>query len=441
LKNLLFLLLIFPIQIIAQSYDCTFKQPQITLHFGKGNLSNLNMVMLPGYGQVSGICPTDGHYTYTSYTSDCFRGDWFTLTEDHTPGDVDGNMLLVNASPYSGAFFYMAVNGLKGGTTYEFAVWMMNVCKISEKCPFPLLPDITIQLQTPEGKSVAQLAIGELSRRASPAWTHYRAVFTTPVASSDLVLTMINNNPGGCGNDFALDDITFRECIKSKPAITRKPAVPNKPGVTNKPEVTNKPAVPNKPAVTSKPAVPDKPTVTGNPKTVVTKKPPVTPKPVAPKKQTPVIAKAPALPRQILTPEPALPERVTPVIKQGSKTILVPPPVLTTRTNTLIRKIETEAGVIRLDLYDNGQIDGDTVSIYHNNVLLVSRARLSDKPISFNIKVDSAHRHHELIMVAENLGSIPPNTSVMIVTAGNKRHEVFITASEQKNAKVIIDLN
>ncbi len=50
------------------------------------------------------------------------------------------------------------------------------------------------------------------------------------------------------------------------------------------------------------------------------------------------------------------------------------------------------------------------------------------------------HPHHELIMVANNLGSIPPNTSLMIITANNKRSEVFISSTEQKNAKMLIDL-
>jgi len=107
---------------------------------------------------VASSCPTDGHYTYTSFTSDCFRGDWFTLQEDHTPGDVAGNMMLVNASPSSGTFLTTTIKGLKSGTTYEFAVWMMNVCKITDKCPFPLLPNITIRLQTPAGKILAQIA-------------------------------------------------------------------------------------------------------------------------------------------------------------------------------------------------------------------------------------------------------------------------------------------
>jgi hypothetical protein len=56
------------------------------------------------------------------------------------------------------------------------------------------------------------------------------------------------------------------------------------------------------------------------------------------------------------------------------------------------------------------------------------------------IAVDAAHPRHELVMVAENMGSIPPNTSMMIITAGNRRYEVFISSTEQRNAKVIFNL-
>jgi hypothetical protein len=106
----------------------------------------------------------------------------------------------------------------------------------------------------------------------------------------------------------------------------------------------------------------------------------------------------------------------------------------------LVREIETEAGEIKVDVYDNGEIDGDSVSIYHNNALIKSHMRLSDKPISFAISVDPTQPHHEIIMVAENLGSIPPNTSLMIVTTPSKRYEVFISSDEQRNAKVVFDL-
>jgi hypothetical protein len=179
LKKLLFLLftLAFTFRPKAQPANCTFKQPLITIHFGAGNVSDVNTEAPSNYRRVISTCPTDGHYTYTSYTSDCFRGDWLTLPEDHTPGDVDGNMMLVNASPGAGTFLTTTVNGLKTGTTYEFAVWLMNVCKPTDKCPFPLLPSITILLQTPAGKIVAQFGTGELIRREAPHWTQYRALF------------------------------------------------------------------------------------------------------------------------------------------------------------------------------------------------------------------------------------------------------------------------
>ena len=50
--------------------------------------------------------------------------------------------------------------------------------------------------------------------------------------------------------------------------------------------------------------------------------------------------------------------------------------------------------------------------------------------------MDETQPEHELVMVAENLGRIPPNTSLMVVTAGDKRYEVRITSTEQKNAVV-----
>ena len=40
-------------------------------------------------------------------------------------------------------------------------------------------------------------------------------------------------------------------------------------------------------------------------------------------------------------------------------------------------------------------------------------------------------------VVAENLGDIPSNTSLMVVKAGDKRYEVRIVSTEQKNAVVV----
>ncbi|HVE61212.1 MAG TPA: hypothetical protein VNA26_05305, partial [Chitinophagaceae bacterium] len=236
----------------AQPTDCVFK-PRITIHFGSGNVRDVSSAMPSNYERVRGYCPTDGYYVYTPYTTDCFAGDWFTLTEDHTPGDVNGNMMLVNASPRSGTFLTTTLTGLKSNTTHEFGVWIMNVCKISDKCPFPLLPDITVRLQTTEGKIIAQFNTGKVVRHKVPHWRLYRAFFTTPPSETAIVLIMTNNAPGGCGNDFAVDDITFSECIKPTPVVTtahKQNVVAKKQTVTIKPAPKKTPApVNNQPQV------------------------------------------------------------------------------------------------------------------------------------------------------------------------------------------------
>lgn len=115
------------------------------------------------------------------------------------------------------------------------------------------------------------------------------------------------------------------------------------------------------------------------------------------------------------------------------------PKVLTERENNLVKTIQTPEEFIQIDLYDNGTIDHDSISVYHNNKQVIKNGGLSYTPISIKIKCSKDYAHHELIMVAENLGEIPPNTALMVITAGKQRFEVFLTSTEQKNAKVVID--
>jgi hypothetical protein len=91
---------------------------------------------------------------------------------------------------------------------------------------------------------------------------------------------------------------------------------------------------------------------------------------------------------------------------------------------------------VTVRLYDNGEIDDDTISIYFDKRLLISGKRLSASPITVKLKIDDENQVHELVMVAENLGRIPPNTALMIVDAGDQRFDVRITSTEQKNALV-----
>ena len=110
--------------------------------------------------------------------------------------------------------------------------------------------------------------------------------------------------------------------------------------------------------------------------------------------------------------------------------------VLKTRENALAQTITVNTEQVTIKLYDNGEIDGDSISVFVDKQLKLSHKRLSTSPIVLTLDFDASDTEHEVIMVAENLGRIPPNTSLMVITAGDKRYQVQITSTEQKNAMV-----
>jgi len=113
------------------------------------------------------------------------------------------------------------------------------------------------------------------------------------------------------------------------------------------------------------------------------------------------------------------------------------PKVLSSRQNQLVKTITVNTNEIELDIYDDGTIDNDTVSVYLDKKLVISHAMLTDRAIVMKVHLDDDNDYHEVVMVADNEGTIPPNTSLMIVKAGDKRYEVRIISTEQKNATVI----
>ncbi|MBN8877237.1 MAG: hypothetical protein J0I32_06800 [Sphingobacteriales bacterium] len=112
------------------------------------------------------------------------------------------------------------------------------------------------------------------------------------------------------------------------------------------------------------------------------------------------------------------------------------PPELLAKKNELVKEIFVDTGTIRLDFYDNGQVDGDTISVYANNIPIVSRKMLTTKPVTVFVRITLEEQFQEVIMVGENLGSIPPNTALMIINADDKRYQLFLTSDEKKNALV-----
>ncbi len=125
-----------------------------------------------------------------------------------------------------------------------------------------------------------------------------------------------------------------------------------------------------------------------------------------------------------------------PVIKNNPPIIIPKPAVLKNRSNELMKTLTVTDPEVTVKLYDNGEIDDDTISVYLDNKLVLSSKRLTASPLTVKFNIDEDNSDHELTMVAENLGRIPPNTSLMIVESGEQRFEVRITSTEQKNAVV-----
>lgn len=130
-----------------------------------------------------------------------------------------------------------------------------------------------------------------------------------------------------------------------------------------------------------------------------------------------------------------------------TKNNLPPPQVVTTekkmpearyekRNTDLLKTIEIDNASFTVDLYDNGDIDGDSVSLFFNGKLLLSNKRLGDKALRLKLDVDMDRDINELIMYAENLGTIPPNTALMVINDGDNRYEVRISSDLQKSGVI-----
>ena len=108
------------------------------------------------------------------------------------------------------------------------------------------------------------------------------------------------------------------------------------------------------------------------------------------------------------------------------------------RENVVIDEIEVDSDSLQVDFYDNGEIDGDSISVFFNNQLLAFSQRLSTRSLHFDLTLDGSRQLNELSMFADNLGSISPNTALMIVTDGDKKHEIRLSSSLEKNATIRI---
>ena len=132
----------------------------------------------------------------------------------------------------------------------------------------------------------------------------------------------------------------------------------------------------------------------------------------------------------------------TVAIKKPVLTVTTLPKQTNGRANKELRRIIINDKKITLNIYDNGTIDGDTVSIYYNGKQIVKSKRLTANALVVDVTLDENTTMHSIVLYAENLGSIPPNTALVVfTTAAGKRYELFSSATLQQNAEIVFEYN
>lgn len=193
---------------------------------------------------------------------------------------------------------------------------------------------------------------------------------------------------------------------------------------------------------------------------VKTVSPPVKPAPVAVNKSAPVAVTKPAeqpvvktVPVVVMPPasKPAAQPIVkNPPVKNAEPVVFKPAPVNTpaisdptAATDLSKRKIENiqalyfKSDSLQLTLYDNGEVDGDTVSVVMNGQVIMPRVGLTTNAVKKTIYTQDVGDSIQLIMYAETLGSLPPNTGLLIVYDGPDRYEIRFSGDMQKSSAIV----
>jgi hypothetical protein len=128
-----------------------------------------------------------------------------------------------------------------------------------------------------------------------------------------------------------------------------------------------------------------------------------------------------------------------PISHKAVNTEAIPAAALFKRKTEIIRDLFFKADSLVLSLYDNGTIDGDTVSVVLNGKVIIAKKGLTANAIRTTVYITPDQGDSlQLVMYAENLGSIPPNTGLLIIQDGDIRNEIRFAGDLQRSSALIL---
>lgn len=191
-----------------------------TEDFGTGTTATSHPDILTSglFYQESGNLTSEGSYRVINNTQQ--KPEWLNST-DHT-GNTDGKMLVVNGQ--AEVFYQHTITNTHGFTpgNYSVSLFLMNVDSIGICSPNPLLPIATITVEYfSESNTWVPLpgspyTAAPIQENNNPTWINRGSNFVLPITGSffptQIRITIGDGTSGGCGNDFAMDDVSFSLC-------------------------------------------------------------------------------------------------------------------------------------------------------------------------------------------------------------------------------------
>lgn len=196
----------------------------------------------------------DGQYTIdVTAQGSAWSSDFWYTGGDHT-GDLNGRMAVFNADPTPGEFYNTNIDGVIANVPVTYSFYAINLDRTDapclDGCPFDSItwnddprnrpairvefrdefgnilsdPSANLEFRDPLGNLLTAPALSTAPNNvvlstgsidptdtANPSgdWYYYSITFAPTVTNFDVVI--INDEPGGLGNDLAIDDIVITQ--------------------------------------------------------------------------------------------------------------------------------------------------------------------------------------------------------------------------------------
>jgi hypothetical protein len=350
--------------------------------------------------------PQDVPQTYS-----CFDDSWHKIYVDHS--GKGGNFLLVNAADNPKRLIIFPINNLTSDKDYEFSFWVNNVLSSPKGCS-PEQPVIEIKIESADGKVLTTFNSGSIPQTSSPVWVPFKVYFTLPASSTGIFIRMENRVPGGCGNDFALDDFVLKICkeVVEEKVVPKKVETVN-PNLVKKEEEIKKAVLEEEAKLTAikEQQLELKKQQDENARIIAEQKADLEKliQDLKAAKELLEANKKKETEDAALKSEEAKKKEITNLIYK--------------RENPILETVKIKEGPFTISVYDDKLVDGDSISLIVNGEIALMKVPLSKEAQIINYTIDKNNPRIELIFIAENLGTIPPNTGTLEIKSGNKIKE------------------